>query len=138
MEERIFKAFRLNYAKLRMQDNEKIVEVLENANKSLENFNIKDRLFGKQENSFSDIATEFHDLEDANTLIKSFYVSICDISFNEYSVFHWDCRPTSENTAKARLDAQILNDTTKMYNVWQEMCKDDHKAFLKGLEKDIE
>ena len=76
MEERIFKAFRLNYVKLRMQDNEKIVEVLENANKSLENFNIKDRLFGKQENSFSDIATEFHDLEDANTLIKSFYVSI--------------------------------------------------------------
>lgn len=47
---------------------------------------------------------EINDLEEASKLLKGFYDSICDFSFNEYSVFYWDCLETSSTTSKATLD----------------------------------
>lgn len=55
------------------------------------------------------------DTDQVQELIRDFYVSITDISSNEFNVFYWECTETSKDTPKAFLDKQMLTDTSKLY-----------------------
>jgi len=49
-------------------------------------------------------------------LLRDYYQAISDLSYNEYTIFYWDCNASMKGTPKERLDSYIFQDSQKFYD----------------------
>lgn len=77
------------------------------------------------------------DLEATSNLLKDFYTSISDLSYNEYSVFYWDCLKPSKCTPKGNLDMQVMEDAANLYAILRDMHSNgEHRTYIKAIDED--
>jgi len=69
------------------------------------------------------------DREEKFRLLREVYQGMCDLSYDEFTIFYWECAPVKHYTPKGTLDSIILQDTLQLY----ECCK----RFLFGPSKEI-
>lgn len=69
------------------------------------------------------------DRDEKFRLLREVYQGLCDLSYDEFTIFYWNCAPVKHDTPKGVLDSMIIQDTCQLY----ECCK----RFLFGYSKEI-
>lgn len=74
------------------------------------------------------------DKQKLTHILKGYYNSMDDISFNEFSIFYWDCDNDAKGAHKVALDNLIMQDTQSYYEECKK-CVTYNKAYFKKLLK---
>ena len=69
-------------------------------------------------------------------VLKDYYQAISDLSYNEYSIFYWDCNTSMKGTPKENLDSHIFQDSQKFYDHCKNCVFHDADNFKKFFDND--
>ena len=74
--------------------------------------------------------------ERVMSLLKDFYQSLADLSFNEYTIFYWDCAQSGDHSPTTILEGWLIQDTRVYYEYCLDYFLNDSVYFLEFLSKD--
>jgi len=78
------------------------------------------------------------DREERLELIKEMYLAICDLSYNEFSIFYWQCSSVDPETPKGILDSIIVQDTLQLYECCKKFLFKNSPQTIKLLKSSVE
>jgi len=71
-------------------------------------------------------------------LLRDYYQAISDLSYNEYSIFYWDCNTSMKGTPKESLDSYIFQDSQKFYDYCRSCIFHDTDNFKRFFDSDLQ
>jgi len=71
-------------------------------------------------------------------LLRDYYQAISDLSYNEYTIFYWDCNASMKGTPKERLDSYIFQDSQKFYDYCKTCIFHNTDNFKRFFDSDLQ
>jgi hypothetical protein len=86
---------------------------------------------------YQDLSEEIEDPEELIKILCSTYSAIGDISYNECSIFFWDCMQIEEATPMGKLTNTMLKDLDSYYDLVKDAFFQSPNNFLDFLTNDL-
>lgn len=133
--------FRSLLLELRLQERAQDKQVAETGQshmflKIYQSGNLPDALFERFFYKFRRSSENKLSKERIISLMKDFYQSQADLSYNEYTVFYWDCVQSSNHSPRAILENWLIQDTKVYYEYCLDYFVHDPVYFTEFLTKD--